>query len=484
VNEHTDAVVVGSGPNGLTAAVVLAQAGLSVTVLEQDVAIGGGTRTAELTLPGLLHDICSAIHPLGVSSPILRALPLAAHGLEWCHPEIPLCHPLDGGRAATLHRSLEATAAGLGADGARWTSLFAPIVDRFDLLAPDVLAPLVRVPRHPGSMVSFGLRAALPTDVLVRALRTDAARALFAGNAAHVLRPFDRPATSSVGVVLTAAAHRWGWPVSRGGSRSISDALASLLVSLGGTIHTEVAVRSLGDLPPAKVALFDTAPSAFADIAGAAQPARVQRSFRRWRHGPGACKLDLAVDGGIPWRAPECARAGTVHVGGSFAEVSRAEREVHRGRMPVEPFVLVGQQYLADPSRSNGDVHPVWAYAHVPAGFDGDATTAMLDQIERFAPGTRERVIASRTTTAMAFERYNPNYLGGDVATGANSLRQMVARPRLSTNPYFTGVPGMYLCSAATPPGAGVHGMCGYHAARSALRDLCGTADIDAHFAF
>jgi len=467
-----DAVVVGSGPNGLAAAVTLAQAGLSVTVLEAAGEPGGGTRSSELTLPGVLHDHCSAVHPLGVGSPYLSSLPLARYGLRWRWPAVDLAHPLDDGRAGVLVRSLADTAAGLGADGASWRSLFGPLARDLDGLATDVLRPLVHVPRHPVALARFGSRAVLPATTVARRFRGEEARALFAGCAAHQLGPLTRPLSAAVGLTLVAAGHAWGWPVAEGGSRAISDALVGLLRDLGGTVECGVRVRSLADLPPARAVLLDVAPAAAVMLAGDAMPARVARAYRRWRHGPGAFKVDLAVEGGIPWRAAACRRAGTVHVGGTLAEVVRAESDVSRGRMPARPFVLVAQQHLADPGRSAGDVHPVWAYAHVPHGWPGDATEAVLGQLERFAPGVRERVVAVASRSTGQLERDNPNYVGGDIGGGANDGLQLGLRPRLAADPYWTGIPGVYLCSASTPPGAGVHGMCGHHAARAALRRL------------
>jgi phytoene dehydrogenase-like protein len=471
-SEAVDAVVVGSGPNGLAAAVTLASAGLEVLVLEAADTIGGGTRTAELTIPGLRHDICSAVHPFGVASPYLASLPLQRHGLEWCWPEVDLAHPLDGGRAGVLVRSLEATAAGLGADGDTWRRTFGPLVERFDAIAADALGPLLRLPRHPLAMARFGLRAALPATTLARRFATDEARALFAGSAAHLIQPLTRPFSASVGVMLTVAGHHAGWPVAAGGSAAISAALASLLGELGGRIETGVRVDSLAGLPPARLVLFDTSPTAVAAITGDRLPSRTAAAYRRWQYGPAAFKVDLAVEGGIPWDHEACRRAGTVHVAGTLEELVVAEAAVAAGRMPERPFVLVGQQYLADPSRSVGEVHPVWAYAHVPHGYDGDATETILGQIERFAPGTRDRVVAQHVTGPAALERYNANYVGGDIGTGANNLRQLVLRPRAAVDPYATGIPGMYLCSAATPPGGGVHGLCGHLAATRALRHL------------
>ncbi|MGI8937773.1 MAG: phytoene desaturase family protein [Iamia sp.] len=467
-----DAVVVGAGPNGLAAAVAIAQEGHSVTVLEAADTIGGGTRTEELTVPGVLHDLCSAVHPFGVASPFLSTLPLADHGLEWDWPEVDLAHPLDGGAAGVLLQSLDCTVAGLGPDGAAWRRTFGPLAARFDAAAEDLMRPVLHVPRHPLLLAGFGTRALQPATLLARRWETDEARALFAGVAAHAIHPLERPTTAAIGLMLTASCHHVGWPVARGGSARITDALASLLRARGGTIETGVTVRALADLPPSTVSLFDVAPGPFASIAGDALPARVRRAYRRFRRGPGSFKVDLAVEGGVAWTAEPARRAGTVHLGGTLEDVAATERAVHRGDMPERPFVLVGQQSLADPSRAVGDVHPVWAYAHVPHGWGGDATDAVLDQIERFAPGTRDRVVGIHTRSPAEIEADNANFAGGDITTGANDPWQVVFRPRLALDPYTTGIPGVFLCSAATPPGGGVHGMCGAGAAASALKLL------------
>ena len=467
-----DAVVVGAGPNGLAAAVAMASEGFSVTVLEAADAIGGGTRTEELTVPGVRHDLCSAVHPFAVAAPYLRTLPLADHGLEWRWPEVDLAHPLDDGRTGVMVQSIDDTVAAMGADGPAWRRVFQPLAEHFDDLAEDLMRPILHVPAHPVRLVQFGLRALLPATVLARQWQRDEVRALFGGAAAHVIHPLSRPATASVGLMLLASGHRVGWPVAAGGSRSITDALASLLRSLGGTIETGVTVRSLAQLPPSTVVVFDTSPEALLDIAGATMPARVRHAYRRYRYGPGSFKVDLAVEGGVPWTSEPARRAGTVHLGGTFEEIALAEREVHAGRMPERPFVLVAQQYLADPTRSAGDVHPVWAYCHVPSGWTGDATEAILDQVERFAPGARDRIVAIHTRGPAGLEAHNANYVGGDIATGANDPWQVVIRPRLAPDPYATGIPGVFIASAATPPGAGVHGMCGHNAAQSALAVL------------
>ncbi|MDM7489855.1 NAD(P)/FAD-dependent oxidoreductase [Rhodococcus sp. CSLK01-03] len=469
------AVVVGSGPNGLAAAVHLARRGVDVQVLEAAEEIGGGTRSGELTVPGLVHDHCSAFHPMGAGSPYLQTLGLERYGLRWRWPEIDCAHPLAGGEAALLHRSLDVTAAGLGADGPRWRRMFTDLASGFDALAADLMRPVLNVPRHPLRLAAFGPRALLPATAAARWFRTPKGRALFGGVAAHAYHRLDRPATSAVGLMITAAGHRYGWPVAEGGSVAIARALTAQLAEHGGKVHTGVRVRRAADLPPADVVLLDVAPGAALDILGDMMPPRIAKSYRRFRHAPGAFKVDFAIDGPIPWADPDCGRAGTVHLGGEFAEIARAERDVATGRMPDKPFVLLGQQYVADPTRSVGGLNPVYAYAHVPAGYTGDATDAIVAQIERFAPGFRDRVVATSTTTPADLARQNPNQIGGDIVGGANADLQVVFRPRIALDPYSTGVPGVYLCSASTPPGAGAHGMCGYNAAESALRHLRST---------
>ncbi len=453
----TSAVVVGAGPNGLAGAVELARHGVSVTVLEAAETIGGGTRTSELTLPGLLHDHCSAAHPLAVASPALRGL-----DITWDWPELSLAHPLDDGTAAVLHQSVDATAAGLGPrDGRVWRALFgAPFLE-------ELMDPLLHVPRRPFALARFGIGALLPATAIARLFASEHAKALWGGTAAHAIAPLHLPLSASIGFALTVANHTFGWPVARGGSRAITDALASELERLGGRIETGHRVT---DLPDADVVLLDLAPSIAAGVAGSRLPARVSRAYRRFRHGPGAFKVDLAVEGGVPWTAEACRRAGNVHAIGSWREIVAAEAVVSAGRMPARPFVLVAQQYLADPTRSAGDIHPVWAYAHVPHGYAGDATEAVVGQIERFAPGVRERIRATVTMGPPEWEAYNANVIGGDIIGGFNVPRQILARPRPALDPYATGVPGVYLCSASTPPGAGAHGMCGFNAARAALR--------------
>jgi phytoene dehydrogenase-like protein len=464
--------VVGAGPNGLAAAAVLAKAGVRVTVLEATAEIGGGTRSSEAIVPGLLHDHCSAVHPIAVGSTVLRELELEKRGLSWCWPEIDCAHPLDSGEAALLYRSVAETAAGLGADGRRWRTLFERTSAGYDALSEDILGPLLRVPSHPLRLTRFGVPTMLPAAVLARAFSTEAGRALWGGVAAHAIRPLNRPFTSAIGLGILTAGHSYGWPVAERGSRSITDALASVVTDHAGTIEVNSYVRSAADLPAADVVMFDLAPVAVADILGDRLPSGVAKAYRRFRHGPGAFKVDYAVEGGVPWAAPGADRAGTVHLGGTFAEIAANERAVHAGRMPERPFVLVAQQFVADPSRSAGNIHPLWTYAHVPAGYTGDATEAITAQIERFAPGFRDRVVGMAVRTPTEFAQYNPNYIGGDIVTGAKTTPQLLFGPRVTATPYDTGVPGMYLCSAAVPPGPGAHGMCGAHAAERALRHL------------
>jgi phytoene dehydrogenase-like protein len=467
----SDAVVVGSGPNGLACAAHLAAAGVRVTVIEANEEIGGGLRSAELTVPGVVHDLCSGFHPTSIGMPSLGGLELERHGLRWRWPEVDLAHPLDDGGAAML-RSLERTAAGLGADGRAWQRLFGPPSRGIAALNGEIMRPILHLPRHPLALARFGIPALLPATTLVRGFDGEEAKALFGGVAAHSFAPLTRPLSAAVGMALVSAGHGNGWPVAEGGSGAIAAALAAAIRERGGTIETGRRVGSLGELPTADAVVLDLAPAAVADLAGDRLPARVARAYRRYRRGPGAFKLDFAVQGEVPWAFEPARRAGTVHVVGSFAELVYAEREINRGRMPERPFVLVGQQHLADPGRSAGDVHPLWAYAHVPAGYDGDATEAVLAQLERFAPGLRERIVATVARSPAQLEAENANLVGGDIATGANTPWQTLVRPRLALDPYATGIPGVYICSAATPPGAGAHGMCGYNASRRVLARL------------
>lgn len=464
-----DAVVVGAGPNGLVAAVTIAEAGRSVLVLEAADAIGGGTRSAELTLPGYVHDVCSTIHTFTAVSPAFASMDLARHGLELVHPEVPLAHPLDGGRAGVLHRSLQETAAGLGEDADRYRGLFGPLLRNWDRIVGHILGPVVRVPRHPLALARFGLSALPPASLLRRRFETAEAAALFGGCAAHAFLPLDRPLTSSFGTVLLLGAHAAGWPVARGGSQAIADALAARLAELGGMIETGRRVRSLADLPQHRVALFDTTPGQLASIAGDDLPAGYCRRLQRFRHGPAAFKVDYALDAPVPWTNEACRAAGTVHVGGTFEEVAAAEADVAAGRMPERPFVLVAQQTLFDPSRAPEGKQTLWVYAHVPHAYDGDATEAIERQIERFAPGFRDVVLARHVTRPADFEELNPNHVGGDITGGSHDGLQLLLRPVARLQPYATPNPRIFLCSSSTPPGAGVHGMCGHHAALRAL---------------
>lgn len=468
----TTAVVVGGGPNGLAAALHLARAGVDVTVVEAADTVGGGARSGELTVPGVIHDHCSAFHPLGVGSPFWAEVGLERYGLTWRWPEIDCAHPLDSGDAGLLHQSIDITAAGLGADGTRWRRLFGDLARHFDDLGEDLLRPIVNVPGHPIRLAAFGPRAVLPATVLARWFRTEKARALYGGIAAHLYSRLDRPLTAALGLMIAASGHRFGWPVAEGGSGAITAAAASALLDAGGKIETGVRISTRGDIPDADVVLLDLSPAQVLSIYGPWMPARIQRSFRRYRVGASAFKVDFALDGDIPWTNPDLARAGTVHLGGDFAEVTRTERQRAAGVMAERPFVLVGQQYVADPSRSNGSINPIYAYAHVPKGYDGDATDAIVAQIERFAPGFGDQVIATRSTSTEQLHSANPNFAAGDIIGGANDGLQMVLRPRLALDPYSVGVDGVYICSQATPPGAGVHGLCGHHAAASALRYL------------
>jgi len=469
----SSAIVVGSGPNGLACAVALARKGVRVTLLEANDEIGGGVRSGELTVPGVVHDLCSAVHPMGVGSPFFRSLGLERHGLEWRWPEVDLAHPLDDGSAGVMVRSVEETAAGLGEDGAAWRRLFGSRAKSFEVLnGDDLLRPVLHIPRHPLRLAWFGLPTAMPATLLARRFRTSRARALFGGVAAHAIARLDRPFSSAIGVAMVCACHTFGWPVPRGGSAAIAAALAADLREHGGTIRTGTAVRSLDELPDADAVVLDLAPRGVVEVAGERLPDGVARAYRRYRHGPAAFKLDFAVRGGIPWRNGACRKAGTLHLIGSFEELVAAERAVSEGRMPERPFVLVAQQYLADPDRSEGDVHPIWCYCHVPNGWDGDATEAILDQFERFAPGTRARIVAKAARSPADLEAGNANYIGGDIITGANTPWQFFIRPRFTLAPYSTGIPGVYICSAATPPGGGVQGMNGYNAAQAALRSL------------
>jgi phytoene dehydrogenase-like protein len=466
-----DAVVVGSGPNGLAAAITLARAGRSVLVREAQETIGGGSRTAELTLPGFRNDVCSAIHPLGAASPFFRSLPLESFGLEFVHSPAALAHPFDGGRAAIVRRSIDETAARLGGDGHAYRRLFEPLAHSWPQLEGDVLRPMLHLPRHPLALAGFGLKALQPARALAkRRFEGETARALFAGAAAHSFLPLELAGSASFALVLLTLAHAVGWPFPRGGSQAIPDALAGYLRSLGGEIETGAEVESLGELPPSRLVLCDVTPRQLLRIATDRLPPGYRRRLEAWRYGPGVFKLDYALDGPIPWQAPEVAQAATVHLGGSLDEIGASERAAWQQRAAQRPFVLLAQQSLFDETRAPAEKHTAWAYCHVPHGSTDDATERVEAQIERFAPGFRERVLARAVRGPQELERSNANLVGGDIAGGANTLRQLIARPVARAVPYATPVPGLYICSSSTPPGGGVHGMCGYLAARAALR--------------
>lgn len=464
-------MVVGSGPNGLAAAVTLARAGCSVLVLEAEDTIGGGARSAELTLPGFVHDVCSTIHAFGVASPFFRSLPLADHGLEWVHPPAALAHPLDDGTAVMLERSIEVTGHSLGSDAAAYRRLMERFAADADTLFDQVLGPL-RFPRNLSLMALFGVRALRSARGLAESwFDGKRARAMFAGLAAHSTLPFDKLFTSAVALLLGIAGHAFGWPVAQGGSQRIADALVSYLRSLGGEVLTRRRVGSLEEVPPARVILFDVAPQRLSAICGKRLPAAYRRALGRYRHGPGVFKLDWALDGPIPWKAAECRRAATVHLGGAFDEIAAAERAVWEGRHPERPFVLLAQQSLFDPTRAPWGRHTGWAYCHVPNGSTLDMTPRIEAQVERFAPGFRDTILARHVTTAADFERHNANYIGGDISGGVMDVWQLFTRPVGRIDPYSTPAKGICLCSSSTPPGPGVHGMCGYFAAESALRN-------------
>ncbi|HZB96208.1 MAG TPA: NAD(P)/FAD-dependent oxidoreductase [Herpetosiphonaceae bacterium] len=465
-----DAIIVGSGPNGLAAAITLARAGRSVLVLEAEETIGGGTRSAELTLPGFIHDICSAVHPLGVASPFFQSLPLEEYGLEWVYPSVQLAHPLDDGSAVLLERSVEATAEGLGDDRDTYRKLMAPLVRDWDKIGPTLLSPKP-LPRYPITLARFGLYGIRSAQGLAKSAFTGTrARALFAGMAAHSILPLDQPLTAGVGLLFAALGHKVGWPVARGGSQQIADALSCYLRSLGGEIVTGMRVESVDQLPPAQAVLFDVTPRQLLRITGERLPAGYRRQLTHYRYGPGVFKLDWALDGPIPWTAAECARAASVHLGGTLEEIAASERAVGRGEHPERPFVLLAQQTVCDPTRAPAGKHTAWAYCHVPNGSTWDMTDRIEGQIERFAPGFRQRILARSIMGPAAMEQHDANYIGGDINGGVQDIWQFYTRPVIRLNPYSTPAKGLFICSSSTPPGGGVHGLCGYFAAQTALR--------------
>lgn len=466
---QSDVIVIGSGPNGLSAAIVMAQAGCSVTVVEAADTIGGGARSAQLTLSGFIHDICSAVHPLAAGSPFLRTLPLHRYGLEWIHPAVPLAHPFDDGSAALLERSVEATVQSFDAlDADPYRKLIDPLLKRWDHLLSDILVP-IKIPAYPALLLRFGhmaIRSA--ADVVKTRFRGPRAAALFAGLAAHAMLPLEQRPTAAFGLMLALAAHAVGWPIARGGSQAISNALAAHLRSLGGAIVTGCRIDSLDQLPPSRAILADITPHQLLRIGGSQLPHAYTRKLERFRYGPGAFKVDWALDRPIPWTSAECQKAGTVHLGGTLAEISESERLVWQDKVSPRPFVLLSQPTLFDSSRAPAGKHIAWAYCHVPNGYSGEATELIENQVERFAPGFRKTVLARSLMSPKQFEEHNANLVGGDINGGAADLGQMFLRPNIRM--YGTPLPGLYLCSASTPPGGGVHGMCGYSAARWALR--------------
>ncbi|MES2649678.1 MAG: NAD(P)/FAD-dependent oxidoreductase [Bacteroidota bacterium] len=471
MTKEYDAVVVGSGPNGLAAAIALQQAGIEVLILEGKNEIGGGLRTAELTLPDFKHDICSAIHPMAMASPFFKTLPLHQHGLEYILPPAAAAHPFDDGSAALLTNSLSETAALLGEDAKAYLRLLQPVVTNWNDLTEDLLAPL-HLPKNALAMAAFGLKALQPATLLANAFKTIKAKGLWAGMAAHSIQPLSNIATSAIGLVLSAAGHTGGWPIPKGGSDAIAKALASYFLSIGGKIETGFYVTSLEQLPASKAVLFDVTPSQLLTIAGHRFSSIYQWQLKRYRYGMGVFKIDWALDAPIPFTAPECSQAGTVHIGNTLEEIVAGEKQSSLGEHPENPFVLLAQQSLFDASRAPAGKHTAWAYCHVPNGSQKDRTEVIEKQVERFAPGFRERIIGRHTMNTSQLESYNPNYIGGDINGGIIDITQLFTRPALRPSPYRTSAKGLYICSSSTPPGGGVHGMCGYHAANRVLKDI------------
>lgn len=478
----TTAAVIGSGPNGLAAAITMAAAGVSVTVYEAADRVGGGARSAELTLPGLIHDECSSHHPFGLAAEFSRTFDLSAHGLEWGYTEVEFSHPLDHGRGAAVVRSVVETSRTLGADADTYRRFFSPVASRMPTVADEFLQSLIHIPRHPLHLATLGMRAALPAAAVARLFRTEEAKALWSGVAAHTFGPFDLPLSAAIGTSLASAAHYFGWPVAIGGSGRLTEAMASLLRSLGGRIETGHRIDDVRELGTPDILMLDTGPAEANRIAGSQLSGWARTTLGRWQNGPAAFKVALAVDGGIPWSHEPSQRAGTVHLGGTYAEIAAAEKDVARGRMPERPYALLAQQHLADPGRGQGSVVPIDVYAHVPQGFDGDATEAILDQIERFAPGTRDRILKITPRGTSQIESLNANFVGGDILTGRKDPLQLVLGPSPGFDPYRLSRRrddrGIYLCSAAAPPGPGAHGMSGFLAAKRAIADLGGHAAL------
>jgi phytoene dehydrogenase-like protein len=471
VKNDFDAVVLGSGPNGLAAAITLQQKGLTVLLIEGKQVIGGGLRSGELTLPGFIHDICSAIHPLAAASPFFNTLPLEKYGLQWVTPPVAAAHPFNDGIAASLVASVDATAKGLGNDQQAYHRLMDPLVKDWEQLAPELLGPL-HFPVHPLALAAFGLKGLPSVTVLARRFRTSEARGLLAGMAAHSMQPLSSPTTAAVALIFLMAGHGKGWPLPRGGASALAGALAGYFEAIGGTIQTDTYISDLSQLPSSRALLLDLSPRQLLQIGGHRWSGIYQRQLERYRYGPGVFKVDWALADRIPFLAPGCHEAGTVHLGGSFEEIAAAEAETAAGGHPERPFVLLTQQSLFDASRAPEGRQTGWAYCHVPNGSRRDMTEAIERQVERFAPGFRERILARHTMDTVQMEEYNPNYIGGDINGGSLDILQLFTRPALRSSPYRTSARGIYLCSASTPPGGGVHGMCGFHAARRALKDI------------
>ena len=466
-----DAVVVGSGPNGLAAAILMQQQGLSVLLTEGKQTIGGGLRTAELTLPGYLHDVCSAVHPLAVASPFFEKLPLLDHGLEYIYPELPVAHPFDNGTAATLKHSVEETAGLLSVDKQAYTKLMKPVVADWPFIAPDVLSPL-RLPKYPFKMARFGLSAFTSAAHLQKRFKTTKAKGLLAGMAAHSMQPLNKLTTSAVAMALMATAHNKGWPIPKGGSQNIANALASYFISLGGKIETNTYVASLAQLPSSHAVLFDVTPRQLLQIAGQRFSSLYKWQLKRYRYGMGVFKIDWALAEPIPFAAENCRKAGTIHIGNTFEEIAYGEQQIWNGEHPEKPFVLLSQPSIFDQSRAPEGKHTAWAYCHVPGGSIKDMTAIIENQVERFAPGFSDTILAKHMMNTVQIEDYNPNYIGGDINGGTLDIGQLFTRPVLRWSPYKTSAKGIYICSSSTPPGGGVHGMCGYHAAKRALKDV------------
>ena len=475
-----DCIVVGSGPNGLSAAITMQQAGLSVLLVEANDSIGGGLRSANLTLPHFVHDVCSAIHPLAAISPFFKTLPLEQHGLEFIYPNIPAAHPFDDGSAAALYTSMEHTAQTLGMDNLSYLKLLEPLVKDWIQIGVDVLGPL-HFPKHPVQMVRFGLKAITSATQLEKRFRSKEARGLWAGMAAHSMQPLSNATSSAIGLVLMIVGHIAGWPIPKGGSNTIANALASYFVLLGGTIQTNFRVLSLNQLPSSQVILFDVSPKQLLQIAGQKFSALYKWQLKRYRYGMGVFKIDWALDGPIPFTASQCRQAGTVHLGNTFGEIARSEQLTSEGKHSDKPFVLLAQQSLFDPSRAPEGKHTAWAYCHVPNSSEMDMTERIEKQVERFAPGFRDRILSKHVMNAVQMEEYNPNYVGGDINGGIIDLRQLFNRPALRISPYKTSAKDIYICSASTPPGGGVHGMCGYYAAKRALKDVFNKNAVDVY---